>query len=523
MTNATMRSRQPVRFAKAVFPAALMLLATGSCALKEAAFFAGLDTFLGSITTVVTGAPDGATVTLTGPIAGRSHVVDAQGYAFDALVEGNYTATITPPDGYSCSPTSASATISLATPSKALTFDCTQEPGTFALGITGLTGSEMLQYTLTGPTSRSGQAGTSGAELTGLQPGNYDWSVGQISGYDCSPGSGMFALGAGMTVTASVSCTPAAPQTGALSVSVLGTSAEVAYSGPASGGGTASSSPTVFDNLPVGSYSVSVTSPAGFTCSPQSTSAAVTAGNTTAVQFECQPQPGTISVTVQGATAQVDYSGPGASGGQPVGSTPVDFTGLPPGMYTVSITDPSGFTCTPPSAQVDLNVGATEQVQFSCTPSGGGQPTTVGISLDNFQGGPGAVPAGTYPRPLLDGGTTVGSIDISTIGTQTFYGTSPFRLGSGPNSGFRFNIGVNVNSQPYSVGGFAVCPLNTVLDATHTVDVTYRDGSLVSLGSDHIDSAPSCFWGMVPAGTAFIDVTGPNDRFIDINGLQLWQ
>ncbi len=498
----------------------LLLAGTVSCSRKDSDFFTYSDSgFTGGIHVVVNGIPGGAPVTLNGEVGLLgTHVVDLSGYRFAPLLGGTYTVSIAVPMGFVCDKTSQDLSYDASNTDAEVAFLCMETPGTVSFTSTGITGSTSFGLSLMDGTTLNGSLTSSGATFMNVHPGHWTWSLGSTTGFTCMPTDGAFDLAAGGTFTQMIDCQS---DLGGLLVAVTGTGMThtVGYSGPENGSVQAGETPVTVSVMP-GDYLLSLTAPDGYTC-PSTQSATVSAGQTASVTFACTPQPGTVNVTVSGATADVSYTGP-SSGMVSAGSTPVPVTGLAAGSYTFTITDPSGFSCTPASIPVTLAPGGTESADFSCTSTGGGLPTTVGIDLTNFQGSAGAVPAGTYTRPLLDGATPVGTVDLSTIGAQTFYGTSPFRLGSGANSGWRIQLGISVNSQPYSVSGVAVCVLNTTLDASHTMDLTYRDGALASLGVDHVDTAPSCFWGTVPGGTMYIDVTGPNDRFIDINGLQLW-
>lgn len=513
-----------VRRLGALLGGAFLLLGLGSCEVKDSSFFVvgtGTPGNSGTLGVIVTGTPAGASVRITGPGTDKTVTVGDQGASFANAAFGTYTITVTPPSGYTCTPTTRTVTLSDTDPTGSATFDCTPIPGTVSFTSTGLAGSTAFGISLMDGTTLTGQLGSSGATFTNVHPGDWSWQLGTTVGFTCTPMNGNFTLDPGATFTQAISCVS---QLGTLAMAVTGTGTThtVNYTGPQSGSVQAGETP-VTANVTPGQYTISfLTPPSGYTCVNPSP-VTVTAGQTTTATLACSADPGTITVTQAAApSAVVDYTGPVSGSLNAPNGTPVPVPNLPAGMYTFTITDPSGFTCTPSSVPVTLAPGGTEDAQFTCTTSGGGLPTTVGVDLANLQGSAGAVPSGTYTRPLLDGATPVGTIDVSTIGAQTFYGTSPFRLGSGPNSGWRFQLGVSVNSQPYSVSGFAVCALNTTLDVSHTMDITYRDASLSSLGVDHVDTAPMCFWGTVPGGTMYIDVTGPNDRFIDINGLQLW-
>jgi hypothetical protein len=410
-------------------------------------------------------------------------------------------------------PTSTTVTIDALNRSRSVNFECEPLPGSFSLTLSGLGTGMTLDFSLTGPSARTGMLGESGLIYTGLLGGNYTWSLDALSGYDCNPLTGGFTLVPGGSETASISCTALG---GSLAVSVAGATAEVSYSGPESGGGTAGSTPTLFA-VAAGSYTVGITDPPGFSCSPQSTMATVVSGQTASVMFECTPTTGTIRATVTGATATVSYTGP-ASGSAAVGATPVDFSGLPVGNYSVSIADPSGFTCSPSTIPIALAGGATEPANFTCSPVA--LPMEIGVDISAPPQTFGVVDPGVFMLSLLDGMTVVGMVEAERIGTL-FWAPGPFRFGgTGATTGLRLKLGFDVNAQLYPVANFTVCTLNSALDGANPAKVTYRDAGMAVLGTDDLSSSPGCFTNPVPGGTMYADITGPIGISYDFNGIR---
>lgn len=514
MHHLTMFSRQR---AAAIALGAAVLLGTG-CAAKEAEFFSLLSGSSGTIEAEVLGAPDGATIQVTGNGINESRLVGSTVSAFPALPFGTYTVVIAPPDGYTCNPTSMQVTISETDPIRRASFTCSPMPGSFAVGLAGLSGGAQLDFSLTGPSPKSGSIGAAGLTFTGLLPGSYGWTYPEIDGYDCNPASGTFVLEPGETETASVSCV----QTdGGITVSVSGATAMVSFSGPESGGGSVGSTPVNFAGLTPGTYTVSISNPTGVTCLPTSAQVTVTAGANTPVSFACTPLPATITATVSGATAQVNYSG-AATGGGSVGSSPVAFTGLPTGNYTVTVVAPDGFTCTPESVAVTLTAGENEAVGFACEEEEPEEVVEYDIDLAGLQS-PGVVAAGIYQRAVLNAAlVTVATMNLRAFGGSTFYGTGPNRIGFGGSSGWEMDVLFPVAALVFRVQFLRLCALNAVLSAGNFIEIGYYNTALLLLATSQIIASPGCFNFPTPAGTRYIRLSGPAVGFADINGLRLF-
>jgi hypothetical protein len=426
--------------------------------------------------------------------------------------------SITPPEGYDCGTESVTVSVTEATPDPDVEFTCVAPVGSFMLSLSGLSSGLALEAGLDGPVNRTGSLGSAGVTFTDLPLGDYTWGYPQLAGWLCTPANGTFTLStAGQAVSEQVSCEATE---GSLQVAVFGATADVSYSGPESGSGAVGETPVEFAGLVPGNYTVNVSSPAGFDCLPESQQAAVTAGASATVQFECTPLTGTVTATVQGATAQVNYTG-AASGGATVGDTPVPFTGLPAGSYTFAIVEPDGFDCTPASIPVNLVAGGMETAQFTCSE----EPEELveySIDLAGFQGAPGMVASGTYLRPVRDALlVAVATMAINTIGVQTFFGTSPNRLGFDGSSGYEIDALFQVAALVFTVRALQVCTLNAALSGSNFLALTYYSAALALLGSASITSAPGCFWLNVPLGTRFIRMLGPAVGFVDINGLKV--
>lgn len=490
--------------------------ALASCSAKETEFFTFVDQGRGEIVAFVDGTPAGATVRLVGEGIDVSGLADEEGHVFSGLPEGAYTLTVTPPQGMSCVPTSVQVTLGGATLDGEAFFDCIPMPGSINFTLTGVSASTLFPLTLSGAGNLSGQLGLAGLEFGQAVPGTWNWMLGSSDDYTCLPGEGSFTLEPGGSYSQAISC---AANTGGLSVTVLGATAMVSFSGPESGSSSVGGSPVSFDDLTPGTYTVSVSSPDGFTCLPSSSQVTVTAGEVTQVVFECEALTGTITATVAGATAQVNYSG-AASGGGAVGSTPVAFNDLPSGSYTVVVESPDGFTCEPESIAVTLDPGETETVAFTCEAEPAEEAVEYDVDLGGLQA-PGVVAAGIYQRAVLNAAlVAVATMNLRAFGGNTFYGTSPDRIGFGGSSGWEIDALFPVAALVFRIQVLRLCALNATLSASNFITIGHYNAALVLLASNQI-TATGCFNYPVPDGARYIRLSGPGVGFADINLIRL--
>lgn len=513
----TMIDRNPSRSQRLLIMA--LAVSALACSEKGLEFFSLADPATGTIEAVVDGTPAGATVQLVGEGVNTSQVVGNLVYSFTGLPYGSYNVNVTSPLGYVCEPTTREILISELVPLRRASFECTPTPGSFALSVAGLSGNSALDFNLTGPTPRSGSVGVQGMSFTGLLPGTYQWTYPQLDGYNCTPAAGGFELAPGEAETAAVQCTSTE---GGIQVTVLGATAMVMYNGPETGGASVGSTPVRFDNLTPGNYNVTVSNPPGFNCLPASTPVTVTAGTVSQVTIECEPLPATIIATVFGTTAQVNYSG-AASGGGAVGPSPVSFTPLPAGNYSVTISAPEGFICAPEAVAVTLAAGESKSVEFECEAEEE-EPEEVEYSVDlsGFQGAPGAVPPGSYQAQVRDATlTAIAAITIATIGNQTFFGIGPNRLGFGGTSGYEFDIFFQVALKVFQIRAMQICAINAALSGDNALALTFYTAALVLIHSTAITSSPGCAWYDVPEGTRYVRLVGPPVGFADIHNILL--
>lgn len=385
---------------------------------------------------------------------------------------------------------------------------------------------------LTGPGfSDSRTIGESGFTFQSLALGSYTATVTEPAGYACTQLTQTRTLtDAAPNASLTFDCPVIAPDPATLRFTTTGLTGSTTFpltiTGQASLSGNLGPAGLTFTGLGAGSYTYGLdlgTTPM-YDCSPATGSVTLTAGQDLTVPITCAFLPGaaTVSVTgLGGGTAAVAWTGP-SPGSNVFGASPTTIPDLTMGSYTFTITDPTGFDCGVSPQAVTITPGATTAVTFDCTPIAT-QPLTVGVQLSGIQGSPGAVPIGSYPVNLLDGGSPVGTTTIQALGGNTFIGFTPDRLGLGNGGAYRFDLGVNVGGQPFNVTGFAICTVNGAVSAGNPLVVTFLNQAEAVTGTENVTTVPTCAWMVVPANTRYAHVTWPNAGFVDFNGIQYWR
>jgi uncharacterized protein (DUF2141 family) len=209
-----------------------------------------------------------------------------------------------------------------------------------------------------------------------------------------------------------------------------------------------------FTNLPAGTYSVTETDPSGYvstgdTQAPNDNmigSITVTAGGTSAGNNFLDWKPATITGTVyndQNGSGSFDTGEPGLSGvtvtlrngAVIVATTTTDsggnysFTNLVAGTYSVTETDPAGFTSTGDTQAPNDNTISSIVLAAGATSAGNNffdwQPATVSGSVYNDLNGDGSLTAGEpgiigVTVTLKNGATTVATATTIAGGSYSF-------------------------------------------------------------------------------------------------------
>jgi hypothetical protein len=210
---------------------------------------------------------------------------------------------------------------------------------------------------------------------------------------------------------------------------------------------TTSNGTLTIHDLQPGTYTVRIVPPNGSTCDPTEEQFVLLEDEEELVQFDCRTLRGSIAgrVTVNGDPAPnlgITVSGPtGAPAG--LGTTDASgnyrVTGLAPGNYTVSLTQPpAGATC--PSNLPAVVVGNQETVvNFPCTIPAAQHPTleqTEGpwSGTRSFQSGNCGTPipatwAGSFHRAAMD------QLDMQNVDPQVFNIIGPYNPTTGDYTG----------------------------------------------------------------------------------------
>ena len=318
----------------------------------------------------VAGTP-GATVTLSGA-ASASTTADASGnFSFSGMHSGSYTVTPNK-SGYNFSPASQGATVNGANITVPA-FAASAIPQTFSIsGTISGSGGNGATVSLSGAASTVTTAnGSGGYSFTGLANGSYTVTASH-SGFTFSPVSQNATVsGANVTVPA-FTATAVAPQTFSISGTISGSGgngATVSLSGAATASTTADSSGSYsFSGLANGSYTVTP-SHSGFTFSPVSQNATLSAANVTVPAFTATAQTFSISGTISGSGGNggtVTLSGAASASTTANSSGGYTFTGLSNGSYTVAASH-SGFTFSPASQNAAVSGANVTVPAFTAT------------------------------------------------------------------------------------------------------------------------------------------------------------
>jgi hypothetical protein len=371
--------------------ALFLLLTAGMCPDKGPDFFGpGTNSpQLGNLTgTVLFGSTPlaGANVTLSGTPE-QSMVTPASGvFSFPDLAVATYTITTTV-SGYNCPQVGA-----VIERDKTANVDvqCTPVPGSVT-GTVRVGGTPQGDVTVilrqAGTAIRTVPTASNGTySITGIAPGPYSVEIGPPANTTCGNNPQNVTVISGQAVTANFDCTliggsisgtvtvDGQPRAG---IAVHATAGSSTVSGVTQSDGT-----FTLGNLAPGAYAVSIDAATGTACSAITQSATVTAAQNTVVSFTCTTLPGSVSGVVSGLSGQTTTVTVAKADGTVVSAAATNIDGsylianIPPGSYKVTVTAPTGKTCSPGNVPVTVQANQTSSASFAC------QVLTFTVDLD---------------------------------------------------------------------------------------------------------------------------------------------
>ena len=304
------------------------------------------------------------------------------------LLEGTYTVTVT--DAAGCT-ASATFTLMMLDGDVMITLnpinaDCGEDNG----------GAE---YTITGgtPPFLVKTDGVQVIDIENLPPGTYTVTVTDLNGCTDEEILVIESNGSNVAVTGDLTNPVCNEPSGAIDLTIIGATGEIMYLW--NDGNTDADR----QNLPAGDYTVTVTDALGCTASASFT--LIMTGSD--LNLTLQPQNATCGASNGGAEYTI-------TGGTPPfivkldGVTVVEITNLPPGTYTVSVTDLNGC--------FDEEILVIEDTPNDLTAAVNVIPADCGQE----NGGAQIIPSGgTAPYQILINGTPAGEINILSAGDYT--------------------------------------------------------------------------------------------------------
>ena len=275
------------------------------------------------------------TATASGGIAPLQYSINGSFFQtsniFFGLAAGSYTVTVKDATGctntttVTVGNTNAPAVTAVSTASA-----CTLNNGTITITATG--GVAPYQYSINGVTFQAGSS------FAGVAPGTYIVYVRDAGGCIATYAV-VVATPAGPSITASVTPTACASNTGTITANGSGVAVPLQYSID----GVTYQASNTFSGLAAGSYTVYVKDANG--CIKTTTVTIVNVSGlslaASSIASDCSGSTGTITATATGGAAPLQYSINGT-----VYQASNIFTGVPSGVYTVYVKDANGCIVT---------------------------------------------------------------------------------------------------------------------------------------------------------------------------------
>jgi len=346
------------------------------------------------------------TITWTGPVNG-STIFSNFGYLITGLPNGTYSVRVT--DFYGCVSNTLVITINSGTmPNLNLTpqHGVCGQPGGILVNISGAPAPYMITWT--GPVSGMVNNAPANYTITNLPGGTYSVTVKDANGCTKTQTVTLNNAGNNLQITA-VGVPGVCGQLGSIHVGMTGGSAPftVVWTGPVNGSANTNNFFYNINNLPSGTYTVTVTDANG--CSRTQTLILNNGANNLNITAVAVPgvcgQPGSIHVGINTGTAPftIFWSGP-VNGSTTTSNFFYNINNLPSGTYTVTVTDANGCTRT---QTVILNNG-NSNVQLVITPVPGTCGNNGSLWVD--------IIGGVAPWQLMWNGPVNGMITLTTNG-----------------------------------------------------------------------------------------------------------
>jgi len=465
----------------------------------------------GSLLVNIGGAGAPYTISWTGPVAG-STTTSASTYTIPNLPSGTYTVTVM--NGGGCS-TFRVATISNSSGSlsaNVVSIGGGSCSGSGALWIDIYNGTPPYTITWSGASSGSTTTLQTGFDIGNLPCGHYYITITDATG--CANTQSEYINCGGLDISA-VAIPGVCETPGRISVNVTGGAGpyNVTWTGPASGSMTTSNNPFNIGNLPPGLYTVTVTDNQGCSDTAVVTVTADPDGNViiglTPLHAVCG-QLGRINVSISNGASPyvISWTGP-VSGSVTQQSSTYQIQNLPPGQYTVNVSD--GNWCMASKITTLLQTGG---LTLSAVPSPAvcGSNGSIGLFITGGTGpyvvswtgpSPGSITTNNNPVniPNLPAGTytinVTSSQGCTATATTTVTGSNGnLQLGLVAQNGVcgqlgRINVNISGGSGPYVINwsgpssGSVTQQSNTyqiqnLTAGTYLVTVTDGSGCVVS-------------------------------------------
>ncbi|MCB9324737.1 MAG: T9SS type A sorting domain-containing protein [Lewinellaceae bacterium] len=514
----------------------------------------GINGECGGLGTIVAHVIDGVPnyqISWTGPVSG-SITTTSTTHTISNLPSGTYTFTLL--DGNWCTDveviTITNSPGDLDINTTLVPNDCGQYNWVW-IDITG--GWPTYTITWTGPQNGSGTTQGSGFEIIDLPPGVYTITVTDIHG--CSTYEVVTIYNAPVELLTLTGVNGECGTYGSIIATVIGGAPnyQISWTGPVSGSVTTSNSTYIIQNLPSGTYTVTLLD--GNWCTDVEVITITNTPNdldiaTTLVVNDCG-QYNWVWIDINGGwpTYTITWTGP-QNGSGTTETSGFEIMDLPPGVYTITVTDIHGcsvtVTVTIYNAPVELLtltanngdcnaygsitanvIGGLPVYEISWTGPVSGSVSTNDVTyvIDNL-------PSGTYTVSLLDGNwcTDVEVITINNAGgnltvvavavngtceqngsiwLDIYNGTAPYTITwSGPVSGSVTTVASGYNIPNLPQGTYTV----TVIDANGCSDTTVV---YVSVSENDLSVIAVPFDGdCEQAGYIHIGITGGEANYI---------